>query len=384
MAKQVRSAISLCCFILICLIAFLSLSLSLSRLYSPRFDDSYSLNRRNSLQEYLRLLCKIPTVRTKFESFREFLEMPIDKIKQVKDDYFPHYDFNNIDDPSSPRNTQDTEGEMEDSRDDNDDMDDLVTDLSKIKTVPMKLSLHPGYNEAGGGGGGEAEGGRDASQEEEDEEGRGGPIGEIEHGGKSSLPSVMKKKEPPESIDRYQSTSNPAYRTKQQQQHRQQPIEVDNNGEIRESDPRFEDGGSFEDYQDEDDEDAGDYDYHDFTQSNGAVNHSRAAVAGVGINRGKGKSELRSNSHSPPPSSSPRNNSNSDHNYRGSDSSNSPPRSSNHSEEERTSSGALTTTTKGERKVKKGNDRFSYRDSVLETALGQEFDDDGEVIISRP
>jgi hypothetical protein len=294
--------------------------------------------------------------------------MPIDKIKQVKDDYFPHYDFNNIDDPVSPLNT------IEDSQYDGDDTGDGneedVTDLFHVKTVPMKLSLHPGY---GGETGAVGREGGEGGEEEEEEEDRGGPIGEIEHGGKSSFPPTSattitsKKKESPESVDRYQSTSNPAYRTKQQ-------TSMDNSGEIRESDPRFEDGGSFEDYHDEDDENDGedmadyDYDYHDFTH----MSSSNNAPVSQSVNRGKGKPELRSNSHSPPPSG----NSSSGHNNRGSDSSTSPPRSSSTNSKE----GG----TKKEKKVKKGNDRFSYRDSVLETSLGQEFDDDGQVVISRP
>lgn len=44
-----------------------------------RFDDSYSLHRRIALQEYLRIVAKIPYVRHRFRSFDEFVECPVEK-----------------------------------------------------------------------------------------------------------------------------------------------------------------------------------------------------------------------------------------------------------------------------------------------------------------
>lgn len=44
-----------------------------------RFDDSYSLHRRIALQEYLRIVSKIPYVRHRFRCFDEFVECPVEK-----------------------------------------------------------------------------------------------------------------------------------------------------------------------------------------------------------------------------------------------------------------------------------------------------------------
>eukprot|EP00599_Poterioochromonas_sp_BG-1_P006706 CAMPEP_0173145100 /NCGR_PEP_ID=MMETSP1105-20130129/7610_1 /TAXON_ID=2985 /ORGANISM="Ochromonas sp., Strain BG-1" /LENGTH=492 /DNA_ID=CAMNT_0014058873 /DNA_START=16 /DNA_END=1497 /DNA_ORIENTATION=- len=52
-----------------------------------KFDESYSLHRKNALQDYLRLLAKTPIVKNRFQSFREFLEIPIEKIKEQCEDF---------------------------------------------------------------------------------------------------------------------------------------------------------------------------------------------------------------------------------------------------------------------------------------------------------
>jgi hypothetical protein len=44
------------------------------------------LNRRNALQEYLRILAKTPVIKLRFTSFHEFLEIPWDRIPREEDD----------------------------------------------------------------------------------------------------------------------------------------------------------------------------------------------------------------------------------------------------------------------------------------------------------
>lgn len=60
----------------------ISLSPFLSLLFplSLRFDESYSLHRRNALQEYLRMLARTPVVKYIFKSFSDFLEIPFDQL----------------------------------------------------------------------------------------------------------------------------------------------------------------------------------------------------------------------------------------------------------------------------------------------------------------
>jgi hypothetical protein len=53
-----------------------------------RFDDTYSLNRRNALQEYLRILAKIPLIKLKYRCFTEFMEIPWDQLPPGEDDVF--------------------------------------------------------------------------------------------------------------------------------------------------------------------------------------------------------------------------------------------------------------------------------------------------------
>lgn len=53
-----------------------------------KFDESYSLHRKNALQDYLRILAKTPLVKNKFETFHEFLEIPLEKIREQEEDAF--------------------------------------------------------------------------------------------------------------------------------------------------------------------------------------------------------------------------------------------------------------------------------------------------------
>jgi hypothetical protein len=52
----------------------------LSCLYD-RFDESYSIKRKIALQDYLRILVKIPVIREKSDAFRTFIDMPYEAKK---------------------------------------------------------------------------------------------------------------------------------------------------------------------------------------------------------------------------------------------------------------------------------------------------------------